>query len=1131
MALASFVPSCGPAPTQAPTPPAPAAAVQAAPTPAAPAAVDGKPPTTAEVVARCEPAVALIRGKDGSGTGFLIRPGLLVTNAHVLDGEVVQDLEVHFPSAPQGEKGPLSADLVYEDFKRDLAVLSVKTGLAPLELAASHSYRKGDDVLTIGNPGAGGKVVLENAVSRGVLSSPTEIDGQAFHQLGMSVNPGNSGGPVLDPNGRVIGVVALRLSNAEAVAFCVPLDDLRAAVESADARAKELARGKPAGSAVPALAYKWEPGATLVYSVKLDLDLGKQVQTTEGSSIYKVQSVSGESVTLKHRGWLSTRVRDKGDASTPSPGPANPVEGTVEIDPRGHVLKSEGSTPVPMLGDLSLLVLEPLPERPKASWDVVHDVALQRTEVHQVHAGGGPIGLPGFRHDRGRLGGGLAGRSPFPPRGGGRRGRFPGGGRPQPAPAQRTVEVTTWPAQEQTSYAVGPQDADGSYPVRKTYRLRTREANEGGEPRLAMTGGGTIAFDPKRGAPRAVSYKGNVVYNAENVTVRIPLTLTCRLLEGAERDRALVVPTLPATANRPIDAKGIDQALADLASGDDGRRGNAARTLGEAAPVEDRRKEVAAALVKCLDLPNHDLHAAAARALGVWGDESTRAPLIERLNAPDYGALGELTESLARLGPDERSAAALVAALPKDARLAGNALRAMGPVAEEPLLTFIETPAPGDPNPRVEAVRILAAVGTPRSLDRLRAVAAHRQDGRLGQVAADVVRRLDERYPGDEAIGRLLADLASDDANRRRAAVERLAKAAPVDPLRDKAARAFAASLNEPDDHMAIWSVRGLASWGGPDARSTLAKAVGDGRFRPWREALEALAKIGPGPDAVDPLMTRLKDDAGLVLRTLTALGPPAEPALLTLLDHKDFGIRREACRALGAVGTAKSIPPLEAVAKKNEDVFSMHEAAAALKALRGRLEAGPEVDALIASLRSGDRGREDEALRRLAVLKPDDARRADVSRALDKFLTDDVFRMEAAARAAARWADDRARGKLVGLVNQPGFRSWGHVANALVASDPDDATLRAVVARFKDDRGLVGNALRALGARAERTLLGLVGDASQPPDVRVDALGVLAEVGTPASLGPLRTIAAHAGDEPVAATAEEAVKAIEDRS
>ena len=83
--------------------------------------------TTQEVVARSEASIALIKGRAGSGTGFLVRPGILATNAHVIANEPMGGLTVHFPSAPAEARGPFLAQLQYKDSRRDLALLSIAT--------------------------------------------------------------------------------------------------------------------------------------------------------------------------------------------------------------------------------------------------------------------------------------------------------------------------------------------------------------------------------------------------------------------------------------------------------------------------------------------------------------------------------------------------------------------------------------------------------------------------------------------------------------------------------------------------------------------------------------------------------------------------------------------------------------------------------------------------------------------------------------------------------------------------------------------------------------------------------------------------------------------------------------------
>ena len=209
--------------------PAQPATAPAAATPAA--ATPGRPMTTAEIVRESEPSIALVKGKSGSGTGFLVRPGVLATNAHVIDDEFISGLEIRFPSAAEDKKGPYTARLLYEDNKRDLALLAVKVDLPPLRIAPSYTFQKGEDITVIGNPGAGGELVLENAISRGVMSTRTRLDAQDFYQLGIAINPGNSGGPVFDSSGQVIGVATRASSKKDSLAFSIPVGDLHAAIE------------------------------------------------------------------------------------------------------------------------------------------------------------------------------------------------------------------------------------------------------------------------------------------------------------------------------------------------------------------------------------------------------------------------------------------------------------------------------------------------------------------------------------------------------------------------------------------------------------------------------------------------------------------------------------------------------------------------------------------------------------------------------------------------------------------------------------------------------------------------------------------------------------------------------------
>ena len=173
----------------------------------------------------------MITGDGSVGTGFVVGPGIIATNAHVIEGEFMTYLRVRFPSAEKAQQGPMTAELLYEDTRRDIAFLRVKSSLPPLRIASSYTFRKGEDVTAIGNPGAGGELILENAISRGLMSTKTSFEGQRYYQLGIAVNPGNSGGPVFNSSGAVIGIVTRKNTEQEALAFCIPVEDLNLAIE------------------------------------------------------------------------------------------------------------------------------------------------------------------------------------------------------------------------------------------------------------------------------------------------------------------------------------------------------------------------------------------------------------------------------------------------------------------------------------------------------------------------------------------------------------------------------------------------------------------------------------------------------------------------------------------------------------------------------------------------------------------------------------------------------------------------------------------------------------------------------------------------------------------------------------
>ena len=273
--------------------------------------------SASDIASKYEASVALIKVKKGSGTGFIARAGIVATNSHVIDAERVKDIQVSFPTAPEGQQGPYSAKLLHQDKGRDLALLGVATDLPPVRLAGDHKLRKGDDVTVIGSPGVGGKV-LENAICRGIFSSMTKLNGYPCLQLNISVNPGNSGGPVFDPKGRVIGVVTAKGVNKEGMAFAVPIEDLLSALDTAESAAR-AGVGPARRPSASALGYGFKAGQAYVYSVEPTVMTSNGLVTLAGTSIYRVKGGVREEL-FDAIGWLSPTEK-AAEAIIPQLGP------------------------------------------------------------------------------------------------------------------------------------------------------------------------------------------------------------------------------------------------------------------------------------------------------------------------------------------------------------------------------------------------------------------------------------------------------------------------------------------------------------------------------------------------------------------------------------------------------------------------------------------------------------------------------------------------------------------------------------------------------------------------------------------------------------------------------------------
>jgi S1-C subfamily serine protease len=200
-----------------------------------------KLPTPEEIVRRVKDATVYIRttvpGKGvGTGTGFFAgRPGFVVTNAHVVgygprDVRPPSKVEVIIDSGEANER-TLSAKVYGVDVESDLALLQVEVKAegtrlpTPLPFGRAEELVETQDVVIYGYPF--GELLGKNvSVNRSSVSSLRKEDGKLrLIQLAGGLNPGNSGGPVTNAKGAVIGVSVAKLQGAETIGFAIPAEE------------------------------------------------------------------------------------------------------------------------------------------------------------------------------------------------------------------------------------------------------------------------------------------------------------------------------------------------------------------------------------------------------------------------------------------------------------------------------------------------------------------------------------------------------------------------------------------------------------------------------------------------------------------------------------------------------------------------------------------------------------------------------------------------------------------------------------------------------------------------------------------------------------------------------------------
>ena len=185
------------------------------------------------LVKRVKPAVVAIATYDASGealmtgSGFFLRPGQVVTNLHVVRGAVRAEIKT---LDGKGKVFPVNGTLAVDE-EGDLALLGIEM---PLERAraselASELPDEGEPIFVIGNP-----LKLEGSVSDGIVSAVREVpNSYRIIQITAPISHGNSGSPVFNLRGQVLGVVTVKVTNGQNINLAI-----------AAARVGELKAGK-----------------------------------------------------------------------------------------------------------------------------------------------------------------------------------------------------------------------------------------------------------------------------------------------------------------------------------------------------------------------------------------------------------------------------------------------------------------------------------------------------------------------------------------------------------------------------------------------------------------------------------------------------------------------------------------------------------------------------------------------------------------------------------------------------------------------------------------------------------------------------------------------------------------------
>lgn len=636
--------------------------------------------------------------KQGTGSAFVVSDdGYLLTCEHVVRNAT--SVKVAF-----GDQ-TATARIVATDATHDLAILRVeRQNLVALPLADSDAIELAENVRAVGFPLSdvlGDSIKVTQGSVAGIV---TKAKGKML-QIDAVVNPGNSGGPLLDDGGAVVGVVSAQLlgSHVSKVGFAVPINYAKALLTKHRITFQTDTAGDKLDG--PTLAKRVGPSVALVTVLGHDGDTSATEQPV-----------------LRFHGMLEHRKRarsaaDKANASVPVDS-SDRDDGSLTVDDYGDISRNTGHIHLPcLLGPLGAVAVDHLSTDGQKTWEhqeVVMITASGRASDDPL-AGVRP---PGFTRQN----------SP-PPFG----------------PFDRWAEADTrCPATLKAKYSILERH-EPTVLIRKRLEIKTIDRAEP-EVKVQLIGSGETHFDLVDGVPQKTTFSGKFTMRENGQTIEAPVVLVCERTEQGEPKHTSPTTSVVGDAeNLDLTNARLDSLLADLNAAERnwGKCFRALEELSIMKLMDDRRDETSRTLDNYLAEKNYSARLSALRAIRIWGTPQNVPSLVRLLDPSENDIIRQRAiEALGSIG-DPQAAEPLAERLadPADRASAIKALCDLGPAAEDAVVSML---ADKDPAVYDAACKVLGEIGGSKAIAAMKRSAT--TEGRIRNSTKSALEKLQKKH-------------------------------------------------------------------------------------------------------------------------------------------------------------------------------------------------------------------------------------------------------------------------------------------------------------------------------------------------------------------------------------------------